>query len=101
MLNIGLAMKKCRDAKNLTLQEMAEKSGLTKSYLSRIENSQRDPTISALEKISLALDIPLNLLILLSEDEDEDDKNNRFNDINEILKSTIMDVLYNGKKLEL
>ena len=99
MLNIGLAMKKCRDAKNLTLQEMAEKSGLTKSYLSRIENSQRDPTISALEKISLALDIPLNLLILLSED--EDDKNNRFNDINEILKSTIMDVLYNGKKLEL
>ncbi len=76
---------------------MAEKSGLTKSYLSRIENSQRDPTISALEKISLALDIPLNLLILLS----EDDKDNRFNDINEILKSTIMDVLYNGKKLEL
>ncbi|HDS4101805.1 TPA: helix-turn-helix domain-containing protein [Proteus mirabilis] len=97
MLNIGLAMKKCRDARNLTLQEMAEKSGLTKSYLSRIENSQRDPTISALEKISLALDIPLNLLILLS----EDDKDNRFNDINEILKSTIMDVLYNGKKLEL
>ncbi len=97
MLNIGLAMKQCRDAKNLTLQEMAEKSGLTKSYLSRIENSQRDPTISALEKISLALDIPLNILILLSEDE----KDNRFNDINEILKSTIMDVLHNGKKLEL
>ncbi|HEM7507399.1 TPA: helix-turn-helix transcriptional regulator [Providencia rettgeri] len=99
MLNIGLAMKQCRDAKNLTLQEMAEKSGLTKSYLSRIENSQRDPTISALEKISLALDIPLNILILLSEVEDE--KDNRFNDINEILKSTIMDVLHNGKKLEL
>ena len=78
---------------------MAEKSGLTKSYLSRIENSQRDPTISALEKISLALDIPLNILILLSEVEDE--KDNRFNDINEILKSTIMDVLHNGKKLEL
>lgn len=101
MLNIGLAMKQCRDAKNLTLQEMAEKSGLTKSYLSRIENSQRDPTISALEKISLALDIPLNIFILLSEDEDEDEKDNRFNDINEILKSTIMDVLHNGKKLEL
>ncbi|UIM99705.1 helix-turn-helix domain-containing protein [Yersinia ruckeri] len=50
MLDIGSTIKLCREARKLTLQELSDRTDLTKSYLSRIENNQRDPTISALEK---------------------------------------------------
>ena len=54
MLDIGSTIKLCREARKLTLQELSDRTDLTKSYLSRIENNQRDPTITALEKISLS-----------------------------------------------
>uniref|UniRef100_UPI003B984402 helix-turn-helix domain-containing protein n=1 Tax=Klebsiella michiganensis TaxID=1134687 RepID=UPI003B984402 len=55
MLDIGSTIKLCREARKLTLQELSDRTDLTKSYLSRIENNQRDPTITALERVSLAL----------------------------------------------
>ncbi len=93
MLDIGSAIKLCREARKLTLQDLSDRTNLNKSYLSRIENNQRDPTITALEKISLALNVPLNIIILLSENEE---KNDEFSDINHMLKKTIMDTLVNA-----
>ncbi|EES5384844.1 helix-turn-helix transcriptional regulator [Escherichia coli] len=93
MLDIGSTIKLCREARKLTLQELSDRTDLTKSYLSRIENNQRDPTITALEKISLALHIPINIIILLSESEETNDE---FSDINHMLKKTIMDTLVNA-----
>ncbi|HFS5871816.1 TPA: helix-turn-helix domain-containing protein [Citrobacter werkmanii] len=96
ILSIGPVVKKCRELRTLTLQELSAKTGFTKSYLSRIENGQRDPTLSSLKKISLALDVPLNILILLSDDSTDD----MFMDINNSLKKIVMDTLENGKKLD-
>lgn len=93
MLDIGSTIKLCREARKFTLQDLADKADLSKSYLSRVENNQRDPTITALEKISLALNIPLNIIILLSENEETNDD---FSDINHMLKKTIMDTLVNA-----
>jgi transcriptional regulator with XRE-family HTH domain len=98
MLNIGIAIKQCRDARGLTLQQLAINSGLTKSYLSRVENGQRDPTILTLESIANALHIPVNLIILLAED--ENDLSSVFKPINNMLKKAIMEELDSGKKLE-
>ena len=89
MLDIGSTIKLCREARKLTLQELSDRTDLTKSYLSRIENNQRDPTITALERIH----IPLNIIILLSESEETNDE---FSDINNMLKKTIMDTLVNA-----
>ncbi|WP_447878525.1 helix-turn-helix domain-containing protein [Serratia fonticola] len=100
MLNIGIAIKQCRDARGLTLQQLAINSGLTKSYLSRVENGQRDPTILTIENIANALHIPVNLIILLAEDEDKDDLSSVFKPINNMLKKAIMEELESGKKLE-
>ncbi|MGV3346185.1 helix-turn-helix domain-containing protein [Enterobacteriaceae bacterium LUAb1] len=93
MLDIGSTIKFCREARKLTLQDLADRADLTKSYLSRVENNQRDPTITALEKISLALHVPLNIIILLSEKEESKDE---FSDINNMLKKNIMDTLVNA-----
>ena len=66
-MSIGAAIKLCRDRKKLTLSELSEKSGLSVSYISLLENNKRDPNLSKVESISDALNIPLSLLLFLSE----------------------------------
>jgi transcriptional regulator with XRE-family HTH domain len=55
----SLVIKKIKDfrlAKGLSLERLAELTGLTKGYLSRIENSEKAPPLSTLSRISLALE---------------------------------------------
>lgn len=57
-------IKEIRQEKNLTISELAKKSGVTKSYLSTLEkNSQSNPSIGILIKISKALGVSVNDLI--------------------------------------
>ena len=48
-------LRALRKSRNLSLSELAEQTGLTKGYLSRIENSSNPPPISTLGKIATAL----------------------------------------------
>lgn len=52
-----------RKKKGLSLNDVAMKTGFTKSYLSQIENLKREPPISTLSKIAYVLDIDLTFLI--------------------------------------
>lgn len=70
-MSIGAAIKLCRDRKGLTLSELSEKSGLSVSYISLLENNKRDPNLSKVESISDALNIPLSLLLFLSEEKEK------------------------------
>ncbi len=70
-MSIGAAIKLCRDRKNLTLTDLAKKSGLSSSYISLLENNKRDPNLSKVESISEALNIPLSLLLFLSEEKEK------------------------------
>lgn len=70
-MSIGAAIKLCRDRKNLTLADLSEKSGLSSSYISLLENNKRDPNLSKVELISEALNIPLSLLLFLSEEKEK------------------------------
>lgn len=45
-----------RTKKNLTLVQLAKKTGLSKSFLQLAETNQRSPRICDLEKIAKALD---------------------------------------------
>lgn len=49
-----------RSEKNITLVELAKKSGLGKSTLNNIENEKTSPTLEQLEKIAKALDVKIN-----------------------------------------
>lgn len=49
-------IKALRLQQGLTLDQLAELSGLTKGYLSRIENSDKSPPFSTLARLASALD---------------------------------------------
>ena len=47
----GLIIQEARKFKNMTQEDLAEKAGTTKSYISRIENNGSDIRLSTLNKI--------------------------------------------------
>ncbi len=52
-------IKKVRKLKRMTLQELADRTGLTKGYLSKVERSEKAPPYSTLSKIVGALGIEI------------------------------------------
>ncbi len=48
---IGVLIREARKKQQLTQQELAEKAGTTKSYISRIENNASDIRLSTLMRI--------------------------------------------------
>jgi transcriptional regulator with XRE-family HTH domain len=71
MTRLGEVLKNFRTKKKITLLQLSELTGLSISYLSIIENNLRKPNIDILEKICQALDIPLEMLLILSSDSDD------------------------------
>lgn len=70
---VGYRIKEKRDQKELTQLELSKVCGISKNYLSGIENGRNSPSIEVLNKISEALDAPLLYLL----DDRIDDMENR------------------------
>jgi DNA-binding XRE family transcriptional regulator len=51
-----------RDHRGLTQQELADRAGISKPYLSQIESGKRQGTVETLVAIARALDVPLEVL---------------------------------------
>lgn len=58
-LRIGAKIKERRQKKRLTLEDLAAKTGLTKSVLANIEKDETVPPLGTLLKLSKALDISM------------------------------------------
>ncbi|HKL10861.1 MAG TPA: XRE family transcriptional regulator [Clostridia bacterium] len=56
---IGAKIRKLRQEKGMTLSELAKQVNFTASYISQIERSIIEPSLSSLRKIALALDTPI------------------------------------------
>ncbi len=52
-----------RTERGLTLDALAEKSGLSKAYLSQIESGKRAGTTKTMRAIAKALKVPLDVLV--------------------------------------
>jgi len=63
-------LRAVRRQRGLTLEGLAERTGLTKSYLSKIERSRSTPSIAVAIKVAQALDV--DVAQLFSERGDED-----------------------------
>jgi transcriptional regulator with XRE-family HTH domain len=63
-------LRTVRKQRGLTLEGLAEATGLTKSYLSKIERSRSTPSIATAIKVAQALDV--DVAQLFSERADED-----------------------------
>ena len=56
-LKLGERVRTIRRARNWTLEEAANRAGLARSTLSKIENEQMSPTFDAVQKLARGLDI--------------------------------------------
>lgn len=63
---IGILIKQAIYEKNLSLRQLGKEIGLDVSTLSRIVNNKQQPNIKHLEKISRALELPLEELLAAS-----------------------------------
>ncbi len=56
----GSIIRRVRKSKDMTLVDLAEKIGLSLSYISQVERGITNPSINSLRKIALALGIPMS-----------------------------------------
>ncbi|WP_206811845.1 cupin domain-containing protein [Paradesulfitobacterium ferrireducens] len=61
---IGEKIRKFRLEKNLSLKALADKTGLTSSFLSQVERDIADPSINSLRKVADALEVPIFSLLV-------------------------------------
>jgi transcriptional regulator with XRE-family HTH domain len=52
---LGEVIRQIRRSKDLTLQQVAERSGLSTAFLSQVENDQANPTLASVRRIAAAL----------------------------------------------
>ena len=57
---IGKQLKKTRQNRNMTLDELAEVTGVSKPMLGQIERGQSAPTVTTLWKIATGMKIPFS-----------------------------------------
>jgi len=60
---LGRRIRRIRQEKSLTLKQIEAKVGVSATHISEIERGKTSPTIGALEKISVALDVSPSHLI--------------------------------------
>lgn len=74
--SLGSELKKVRKHKKMTLQQTADQSGLSVSYLSQVERGLRTLTFTSLKRICEALEVDVNFFF--NNKESSVSKNGRF-----------------------
>ncbi|MEK7879882.1 MAG: helix-turn-helix transcriptional regulator, partial [candidate division NC10 bacterium] len=64
---IGAQLRAARRARGLTLERLAERSGVSRAMLSKIERDERNPTVAVACRIAEALEITLSQFLGLEE----------------------------------
>lgn len=70
-MNLGNAITKIRKDSNTTQEDLAKKCNITQAYLSQIENNKKEPNLSTLKDISVALAVPLAVIFFLALEEND------------------------------
>jgi len=66
---VGRNVKRIRQEKGLTQEQLAELSGFSQQYLSGLEQGRRNPTIVSLYELATALGVSHMELVRSTEDE--------------------------------
>jgi len=56
--NLGRNLRRAREQRALTQEEVAQRSGVHATEVSRIESGKRDPKVSTLERLAAAVGVP-------------------------------------------
>ena len=71
LLQRGIRLKSCRQKREMKLKDLAEKTGLSVGYLSKIENGTGNPSLDNIQKICYALEISPNELLATKDEEEK------------------------------
>ena len=63
MMNIGERIRALREQKQMLQEDVENRTGLLRCYLSRVENGHTVPSVETLEKLASALDVKLYQLV--------------------------------------
>lgn len=66
--HVGSAVRRHRELLRLSQEELAERSGLDRTYISGVERSVRNPTIQVLQRLCDALGVDLDVLFATARD---------------------------------
>lgn len=72
MKNIPVELRALRTAHRKTLQNLADTTGLSVSFLSDIERGRTDPSLESLRKIAAAYDMELRVEFVWTSDDGEE-----------------------------
>ncbi len=67
-MDYSRALRTCRAIRGWQQEEVAERAGLSASYVSLIEAGKREPSPTAVRKLARGLNVPEPLLTLLASD---------------------------------
>src|SRR3954464_7454457 len=65
---VGPRVKALREAMDLSLRDLAERSGVSAPMLSQVERGETSPTLQVAARIAAGLDLRLSQLLRLDED---------------------------------
>ncbi len=63
-MDIGTKIRSIRKRKQITIAQMCEATGLSKGFISNVENNNTSPSIQTLQTIASFLEVPLPYLLL-------------------------------------
>ncbi len=68
-MNIGSRLRELRGIRGISLRKLAEKVGVSASFISQVEQDKCQPSLETLRKISQALDVPTSYVLEADQDE--------------------------------
>jgi transcriptional regulator with XRE-family HTH domain len=58
-----MRLKKLRADRGMTQEALAEKAGISRTFIARLELGQQDPTLTTLQKLAKALKVTVGELV--------------------------------------
>ncbi|MGL5138630.1 MAG: helix-turn-helix domain-containing protein [Beijerinckiaceae bacterium] len=74
---LGRTIQRLRKAYNMSLSELSDHSGVAKSIISQIERNETNPTLATIWRLSQALDVSIDRVLVQSDDEPFVEKSTR------------------------
>lgn len=93
-MDVGKAIREIRKKQGLSQVELSQKTGLTQATLSNIESGRKRPGPETLDKISVALNIPISLIYItgLEKEDVADDKKFLYDQLFPVIQSLALQI---------